>query len=59
MSIESLGLSMQQYIQVVSLARYYDLNVDSLLTRASLVVSQDVTSFDNFLNKTEEENLII
>ena len=30
MSIETLGLSMQQYIQVISLARYYNLDEGSL-----------------------------
>lgn len=55
MSIETLGLSMQQYIQVISLARYYNLDEGSLLSRASMVVSDNAKSFDNFLNKTEEE----
>lgn len=59
MSIESLGLSMQQYIQVVSLAKYYNLDVEKLLNRASEVISIDGSLFDKFLNKTEEENLII
>lgn len=59
MSIETLGLSMQQYIQVISLARYYNLDEGSLLSRASMVVSDNAKSFDNFLNKTEEENLTV
>lgn len=59
MSIETLGLSMQQYIQVISLARYYNLDEGSLLSRASMVVSDNAKSFDNFLNETEEENLTV
>lgn len=59
MSIETLGLSMQQYIQVISLARYYNLDEGSLLSRASMIVSDNAKSFDNFLNKTEEENLTV